>query len=272
MATETLASNAVDATFARLKAQGRLAFIPYVTAGYPDAAASLAIGALLARHGADILEVGIPFSDPLGDGPTIQRTSSVSLAGGMTVRGALSVAGDLAASSGKPLVMMGYYNPIMRHGLERFCADAAAAGVCGLIVPDLPVEESDELLAHCRAHNLHLIYLLAPTSTEERIAGVAVRASGFIYCMAVAGVTGARADLAADLAAFLARVRERTPLPLVVGFGISRPEHLQRLRGLANGAVVASALIDLLDSTPEAEREREVGGYVERMSAACSVS
>jgi tryptophan synthase alpha chain len=129
---------------------------------------------------------------------------------------------------------MGYVNPILRYGLDRFCADAAAAGVVGLIVPDLPVEESGELQGCCHAHGMHLVYLLAPTSTEARIASVAARATGFIYCMAVAGVTGARADLASDLGAFLARVRAHTVLPLVVGFGISRPEHLERLHGVAD--------------------------------------
>ncbi len=272
MADATLMANAVDMTFERLKAAGRLAFIPYLTAGYPDGAAALELGKTLAAHGADMIEIGVPFSDPLGDGPTIQRTSSTALAAGMTVSKALGLAGELARATAKPIVVMGYYNPILRYGLERFCADAAAAGVQGLIVPDLPVEESDELLVCCRAQGLHLIYLLAPTSTQARIDAVAARGSGFIYCMAVTGVTGARRDLADDLGAFLARVRERTALPLVVGFGISRPEHLQQLHGLADGAVVASALIDLMDATPAPERARAVGAYVERMSAACSAS
>jgi tryptophan synthase alpha chain len=264
--------NAVDRTFEQLRAVGRLAFIPYLTAGYPDVESALLLGQTLAAHGADLLEVGVPFSDPIGDGPTIQRSSSVALARGMTVRGALKLAAALVQSTDKPLVLMGYFNPILRYGLDRFCADAAAAGVAGLIVPDLPVEESDELQGCCHAHGMHLVYLLAPTSTEARIAGVAARATGFIYCMAVAGVTGARSDLASDLGAFLARVRARAALPLVVGFGISRPEHLERLRGVADGAVVASALIDLVDTTPPAERESAVAAYVERMSAACSAS
>lgn len=272
MAEATMAANAVDGAFERLKAARRLAFIPYLTAGYPDVGGALALGRTLAAHGADLLEMGVPFSDPLGDGPTIQRASTAALAAGMTVGGALKLAADLSDATGTPLVLMGYYNPILRYGLDRFCADAATAGVGGLIVPDLPVEESDELLGCCRANGLHLIYLLAPTSTEARIAGVAARASGFIYCMAVTGVTGARADLAGDLAAFLQRVRAKTTLPLVVGFGISRPEHVARLRGAADGVVVASALIDLLDATPESEREAAVGAYIERMSAACSAS
>ena len=162
-ATRT-ADNAVDRTFERLRAAGRLAFIPYLTAGYPDVESALVLGQTLAAHGADLLELGVPFSDPIGDGPTIQRSSSVALARGMTVRGALKLAGALVQSTGKPLVLMGYFNPILRYGLARFCADAAAAGVAGLIVPDLPVEESDELQDSCHAHGMHLVYLLAPTS------------------------------------------------------------------------------------------------------------
>lgn len=271
--TETaLALNAVDRVFERARAEGRLAFMPYLTAGYPTAEATVELGATLAAHGADLLEMGVPFSDPLGDGPTIQRSSTVALQNGMTVSGALALARALTARTGTPLVLMGYYNPILRYGLDRFCAEAGAGGVGALIVPDLPLEESDELRACCAAHGLHLVYLLAPTSTEARIRGVAERANGFIYCMAVTGVTGARSELAADLGDFLARVRALTPLPLVVGFGISRPEHLERLRGHADGAIVASALIDLIDRTPEAERLAAVGEYMERMSRACSAS
>ena len=270
MAEATLATNAIDTTFERLRGEGRLAFIPYLTAGYPDRDGALELGRTFAARGADLIELGLPFSDPLGDGPTIQRSSSVALEKGMTVRGALALARELATGTDAPLVLMGYYNPIARYGPQAFCRDARDAGVSGLIVPDLPVEESDELRAACRANDMRLIYLLAPTSTAARIDAVARRASGFIYCMAVTGVTGARADLSADLAPFLARVRAATSVPLVVGFGISRPEHVARLRGLADGAVVASALIDLVDRTPIEERAAVVGAYVERMRQACS--
>jgi tryptophan synthase alpha chain len=293
-------ANAVDSAFERARSAGRLAFMPYLTAGYPSREESVMLARVFGEHGADVLEIGIPFSDPLGDGPTIQRASSAALAGGMTVRGALDVAAAISAqgtgdrgqgtgdrgqgigdrgqgpavhgASAVPLVAMGYVNPLLRYGFAGFCADAAAAGIGGLIVPDLPVEESDELLGCCRSSGVHLIYLLAPTSTEARIAAVVERASGFIYCMAVTGVTGARDTLSDELAPFLARVRARTSLPLVVGFGISRPEHVARLHGLADGVVVASALIDLVDATPERERAGAVAAYVERMSAACSAS
>ncbi len=272
MAEVMLAANAIDSTFERLRSEGRLAFIPYLTAGYPDRDGSLELGRAFAAHGADLIELGVPFSDPMGDGPTIQRSSSVALQGGMTVRGALALARELADGTPTPLALMGYYNPIARYGPDAFCRDARAAGVAGLIVPDLPLEESEELRVACRGNDMRLIYLLAPTSTEARIRAVAERASGFIYCMAVTGVTGARADLSADLAPFLARVRAATDVPLVVGFGISRPEHVARLRGLADGVVVASALIDLVDRTPVAERVTAVGAYIEGMRAACCAS
>jgi tryptophan synthase alpha chain len=270
MAGTAIAANAIDATFERTRAEGRLAFIPYLTAGYPDRDGALALGRVFAAHGADMIELGVPFSDPMGDGPTIQRSSSAALKGGMTVAGALALARALGEGIETPIILMGYYNPILRYGHERFCRDARAAGVSGLIVPDLPVEESDELRAACQIHDMRLIYLLAPTSTEARIAAVAARAAGFIYCMAVAGVTGARVDLSDDLAPFLARVRAATRVPLVVGFGISRPEHLARLRGLADGAVVASALVDLVDSAPPEERVGAAAAYVEGMVRACS--
>jgi len=265
-------TNAVDAAFARRRAEGGLAFMPYITAGHPDRDASLAIGETYAAHGADLIELGIPFSDPIGDGPTVQRSSSAALAGGMTVARALGLAAELTAKTKTPLVVMGYYNPLMSYGAVRFCVDAAAAGVGALIVPDMPLEEADELEAACRANGMHLAYLLAPTSTEERVRIVTARASGFIYCIAVTGVTGVRAELSHDLAPFLKRVRARTSLPLVVGFGISKPAHIMALHGLADGVVVASALIDLIDTTPPAERADVVGAFIERMAASCCAS
>ncbi len=265
-------TNAVDAAFVRRRAEGGLAFMPYLTAGHPDRDASFAVGEIYAAHGADLIEMGIPFSDPMGDGPTVQRSSAAALAGGMTVTRALTLASDLTAKTNIPLVVMGYYNPLMSYGAERFCVDAAKVGIGALIIPDMPLEEADDLETACRANNMHLAYLLAPTSTDERVDAVARRASGFIYCVAVTGVTGARAEVSNDLAPFLGRVRARTSLPLVVGFGISKPAHIAALHGLADGVVVGSALIDLIDKTPPAERAGVVGAYIERMATACSAS
>jgi tryptophan synthase alpha chain len=174
----------------------------------------------------------------------------------------LALAARLRASGVEvPLILMGYYNPILQYGPDRFAADAAAAGVDGAIVPDLPTEESDELLAACRAHGRDLIFMLAPTSTDQRIADVAARASGFVYCVSLTGVTGARSSLP-DLERYLARVRARTDLPLAIGFGISTPEHVRRVGEVADGAVVASALINHLDTLPEVEQPAAAEAFV----------
>jgi tryptophan synthase alpha chain len=262
--------SALDETFARARAEDRLALMLYLTVGYPTPADTVPLAELLARHGADLLELGMPFSDPFGDGLTIQHTSHQALAQGITVERCLETAEEIHRRVGIPICLMGYLNPVLKYGVERFCRRAAAAGVTGLVLPDLPVEEAAEMRQACHAHGLHLVAFLAPTSTEDRIAAVAAHGSGFIYCMSVAGVTGARSALSSDLGSFLGRVRARTTVPLLVGFGISRPEHLRQLHGIADGAVVASALIDLLDRLPSEEREAGIGAYVASLRAACA--
>jgi tryptophan synthase alpha chain len=272
MIAETRVHNALDEQFAALKRNDELALVMYQTAGHPTRDATIAWAPLLEAAGASMLELGIPFSDPLGDGPTIQRASQQALDGGMTVGGALEVATAISAKAAIPVVLMTYCNPVFRMGVERFAQCAAASGVSAVIVPDLPIEESDELARQLSRNAIHLIYMLSPTSTEERILRTAGAATGFIYCMALTGVTGARASLTAGLPAFLQRVRALTDVPLVVGFGISRPEHIRALAGLADGVVVASALIDLLDRTAPEGREAALGQYVRELRAACSVS
>ncbi|MGH2618051.1 MAG: tryptophan synthase subunit alpha, partial [Thermomicrobiales bacterium] len=230
----------------------RTAVIPFVTAGYPTRERSLDWLLALVRGGADIIELGVPFSDPLADGATVQRTSQTALRQGVTLADAVAMARRAREEHGVavPILLMGYVNPMMQYGFERLAADCAAAGVDGFIVPDLPAEESDELLAVCRQHGLDLIFLLAPTSTDERIVAVAQRASGFIYCVSLTGVTGQR-DILPDFSPYLQRVRAQTDLPLAIGFGISTPEHVQRAGAAADGAVVASAMINFLDTVPE---------------------
>lgn len=262
--------NALDARLAERKAAGALSLLIYLTAGYPDAESTRRWGPLVARHGASVIELGVPFSDPFGDGPTIQRSSYHALRGGMTLRGSLELAA--AIGSDAPVVMMSYCNPIFRMGARAFAERAGAASVSGVIVPDLPVEEAGDLPTALADAGVHLIYLLSPASTEQRIARTADVASGFIYCMALTGVTGARRELHADLPAFLGRVRALTDVPLIVGFGISRPEHLAALRGHADGAVVASALVDVIDHTPPDEREATIAQFVEELQQACSAS
>ena len=246
-----------------------LALVTYLTAGFPDAASTLRWGPLLTSAGADVLELGVPFSDPMGDGPTIQRSSQRALEGGMTLHGSLALAAAVLEEAMAPVVLMSYYNPLLHMGMEAFALAAGEAGVSGVIVPDLPTEEAGELRDALRDRNVHLISLLAPTSTEERIVATVRSASGFIYCMALTGVTGARAALAEDLPAFLARVRALTALPLIVGFGISRPEHLAHLLGMADGAVVASALVNVIEDTPEPERDLALSKVVKELHASC---
>ena len=192
------ASSRVAGAFARARAEGRTAIIPFVTAGYPTLERSEEWVLAMVRGGADLIEIGVPFSDPLADGATVQRTSQVALRHGVTLADAVAMARRLREQHGVsvPILLMGYFNPMLQYGLEELARDSAAAGVDGYIVPDLPAEESDELLAACRRHGLDLVFLLAPTSTDERIAAVAERASGFIYCVSLTGVTGQRARVA----------------------------------------------------------------------------
>lgn len=256
----------IGETFARLKGEGRVAIMPYVTVGFPDVETTLAAVPAALRGGADLIELGMPFSDPLADGVTIQRANQRVLEAGVHTGTVLDVARRLRADGVEaPLLAMGYFNPVLRYGVERFAADCAAAGIDGLIVPDLPPEESDELAAACRRHGRDLIMLLAPTSTDERIKSVAERASGFIYCVSLTGVTGARASLSEGLAGYLARVRRFTDLPLAVGFGISKPEHVAEVAQIADGAIVGAAVISRLEESealPVPERAAALEGFV----------
>ena len=249
----------ITETFARLKREGRTAILPYLTVGYPDVETTLAGVPAIVRGGGDLLELGMAFSDPLADGVTIQRANQRALENGVTTTTTLEVARKLRAEGVEiPLIAMGYINPIMRYGLARFVADCAAAGIDGLIVPDLPPEESDELVALCRKHERDFIMLLAPTSPERRIKDVVSRASGFIYCISLTGVTGARANLQDGLADYLTRIRQYTDLPLVVGFGISTAQHVAQVGELAEGAIVASALLNRLSEIEDAPLQERV--------------
>ena len=251
----------ISQTFDRLHAAGRAALMPYYTMGYPDPEVSMDIIETIAKSGADLLELGIPFSDPLADGPTIQRSTQVALANGMRVAGCLEGVRRLRQRGVvQPLLLMGYYNPILAYGVEAFVADAAAAGADGFIVPDLPPEEADEMELACRVQGMALPYLLAPTSTPERITLAASRATGFLYLVSVTGVTGARRDLPLDLADFVWRVRAAASLPLAVGFGIATPQQAQQVAALADGVIVGSALINAMDEGDDPCRAAE--GFV----------
>jgi tryptophan synthase alpha chain len=200
------------------------------------------------RGGAGLLEIGIPFSDPLADGPTVQRAGQRALRNGMTTTRALELLAELRARVAVPLVPMTYASPVMAYGERRFCADAAAAGVDGLIVPDVPADEAEDLAAACAEHGLDLVPLLAPTSADERIAIACARAGGFIYLVSVAGTTGARAQTSDRVAGLIARVRPHTPLPLLVGFGISTPHHARAMLDAgADGVVIGSRAIEVAE-------------------------
>ncbi len=234
----------IRAAFQKTKKAGQAAFMPYHAMGYPTRAATLEMITALAEVGADLFEIGIPHSDPLADGPVVQTATYTALTQGTTVADCLAMVSELRASGvQQPFCAMGYYNPLFRYGLERFVQDAAAAGVDGLIVPDLPPEEADELEAYCRSAGLATIYLLAPTSTEGRIQLVARRATGFIYLVSVTGITGVRSELPPDLKDFVARVRKHTTLPLAVGFGIGDSGQAAAVAQIAEGVIVGSALV-----------------------------
>lgn len=237
--------NRIDSIFNKPE---RKALIAYVTIGYPDIEATLKVVPVLAESGCDIIELGIPFSDPLADGTTIQKASYHALQNGITPRICLEIAWKLSRMVDTPLVFMGYYNPVLWHGIETFCKDCVGAGVDGLVIPDLPPEEGSELEAATKRQGLDLIYLLAPTSTPERIRLVAERSRGFIYLVSVTGVTGARESLPEDLEAFIARVRTMAKQPLCVGFGISTPEQAKQVAHLADGVIVGSRIIQLMES------------------------
>ena len=224
------------------------ALIPYITVGYPSIEATLEVVPLLAGSGCDVVELGIPFSDPLADGATIQKASFYALKNGATPRLCLEVAKQLRQLVDIPLVFMTYFNPIFSYGLEEFCSACASSGVSGLIIPDLPPEEGSELEIITQRQNLDLIYLLAPTSTEERIRLVAERSRGFIYLVSLTGVTGARDKLSSGLEAFVARVRKVATQPLCVGFGISTPEQVRHVARIADGVIVGSRIIQLMEA------------------------
>jgi tryptophan synthase alpha chain len=227
--------------------QGHKALIAYITVGYPDIEATPKIASILADSGCDIIELGIPFSDPLADGATIQKASYQALLQGTTPLVCLKVAAEIRRNLSLPLVFMTYYNPVLNFGLEDFCRSCTRAGINGLIVPDLPPEEGLELEAITPRYDLELIYLLAPTSTEDRIAAVAARSRGFIYLVSLTGVTGARDSLPPEMEGFVNRVRQSARQPLCVGFGVSNPKQAKRIAAVADGVIVGSRLIQLIE-------------------------
>jgi len=233
--------------FAAARAEQRGALMPYVTAGDPDLTASRAILEAIERAGADLVEFGIPYSDPLADGPVIQQAAQRALKAGTTLAGVLElIRGFRADGHELPLVIMTCYNPILQYGPERFATDLAQAGGDGVLITDLPPAESEPWVALAAAHRLGTVFLVAPTTPPERVHLATEKASGFVYAVARAGVTGARAELPADLAQLIAHIRAQTDLPVAVGFGVSTPEHVRQVWKLADGAIVGSALVQTI--------------------------
>jgi tryptophan synthase alpha chain len=235
----------IDDTFARLRAEGRRAFVAYVMAGDPNAAATAEILAGLPGAGVDVIELGLPFTDPMADGPTIQRAGQRALEGGMTLRGTLDlVRGFRERDALTPVVLMGYYNPIWAYGVDRFLADAREAGVDGLIVVDLPPEEDAELCDPARAAGVDFVRLATPTTDAARLPAVLRGASGFVYYVSITGITGAGAASPEAVAPEVARIKAATDLPVIVGFGIKTPEAARDIAAVADGCVVGSAVVE----------------------------
>ena len=229
-----------------LRADKDLKLVAYIMGGHPNRKRSIEVGKRLAASGIAALEIGIPHSDPLADGPVIQRAGQVALEHGMTVEGCLEVAAAIA-TEGTPIVLMTYINPILAYDPRKFAAEAAQAGVAGVIVPDLPVEESEPVAGWLRSASLDTVFMVSPTTSAQRVQTICEHSSGFVYCVTVTGITGARKELPSGMKELFQQVRSHTKLPVAAGFGISRPEHMKALLGSADAAVVGSAIVAEID-------------------------
>ncbi len=261
----------IDAVFSELRRQGRKALMPFVTAGDPDLDFTAALLGRLVKRGAALCELGIPYSDPVADGPVIQASYSRALAGKIKLDAIFAMLGALAPSLAAPVVTMVSYAIVYRRGLEEYVAAAQAAGVAGLIVPDLPVEEAGPLAAVCRRADLSLIQLVTPTTPRERALRIAECSSGFIYYVSVAGITGERSELPPQLVDEVAWLRSKTPLPICIGFGISRPEHVRTLSPVADGLIVGSAIVRRMAELDGKSREAvlaEIDDFLGQLLAA----
>ena len=236
------------------RTRGQAALVPFLTAGDPDLGVTRQLVCAAVEGGADVIELGVPFSDPMADGPVLQRAAARAIAAGTTVARVLELVGEVRRELTVPIVLFGYFNPFFRYGVDAVARDGAAAGVDGILCVDLPFEEATELRAATRDNGLDLIALLAPTTPPERARRIAASASGFLYFVSVLGVTGARAELPPELPRLVAAVREVTDLPIGVGFGVQRPEQAAWVAGFADAVIVGSAIATLLEGTPREER------------------
>jgi tryptophan synthase alpha chain len=263
--------SSIDQLFRLLRSEGRKALMPFITAGDPDLDFTAAVLKKLVDAGCPICEVGIPYSDPIADGPVIQASYTRALAKKIKLADILAKLKSAAATLKTPVVTMVSYAIIYRHGLEKYAAEAKASGVAGLIVPDLPVEESSALADICRREDLSLIQLITPTTPPDRAKKIAEQTTGFIYYVSVAGITGERTALPRNLVENVGRLREQTALPICIGFGISRPEHVKLLAPVADGLIVGSAIVRRMAEAETKGRDavlEEIGRYVEELLAA----
>jgi tryptophan synthase alpha chain len=256
--------------FEELHTKGEGALVPFITAGDPSLGFTRKLAARIASAGADLIELGIPFSDPLADGPSIQASSQRALEGGATLDAILGTSSAIASESPDcPIVLMTYYNPVLRYGLDEFASRSSDAGVGGVIISDLPPDEAHDWLECARAKRLDTIFLLAPTSTDARIHEVAEVATGFVYCVSRTGVTGARQEVPPELSDLIKRIRSAARIPVCVGFGISSPEHVRSVCSIADGAVVGSALIDKVAAAGSEDEALDAAArFVAELSAA----
>jgi len=264
---ETMSSDRIKQAFAEIEREKRTGLIPFLTVGFPDLAATLELVPALVAAGADGIELGIPFSDPIGEGPVIQESSFIALNQGTTLQDCLDVAAQLRNQvPDTPLILMGYYNPILRMGANVFASQAEKAGVDGLIVVDLPHQEIGPLHAECDPRSIPIIPLLAPTSTDASIQASTAGASGFVYCVSLTGVTGARDQVSEPGLELLERVRAHTSLPLALGFGVSRRDHVEAVCRQAQAAVVGSALIRVMLESPREELVDRASRFVAELA------
>lgn len=243
--------NRIEKTFRDLKKKGKKAFIPYIMAGDPDLEKTKEVILTFEDAGADIVELGIPFTDPLADGPTIQRAAERALSAGVTLKKVIGFVRELRQFTHIPIVLMTYYNPVFKYGEERLVMDAVDSGVDGLIIPDLPPDEAGGLIRLSRKADISTIFLLAPTSTDDRIRKVARASTGFIYYVSITGITGARLEINESLVDSIKRIRAITDKPLCIGFGVSNPEEAFRMSAIADGVIVGSAIVKILHESPE---------------------
>ena len=254
----------IETTFDEIRRRGSPGLVAYVTAGYPSVEQTLEIVPALIEGGADILELGVPFSDPLADGATIQRSAERALKQGVSLDTCIEIVRRLrSAGTSAPLILFGYMNPFLKYGLKRFFQDAHLAGVDGVIAVDATLDEAEELIAAVEGIDIDLIQLVAPTTDDERLERLLKNASGFVYCVSVAGTTGARGDLPASLPDLVDRVKRHTKLPVAVGFGVSKPEHVASIGRLCEAAVIGSALVDVIESAPPDQLIRRVREFIE---------